>query len=120
MKILIRWLLLSMALLFIAHLLPGVEVASFGSAMVAALVLGLFNTFLRPLLLLLTLPVTVITLGLFLLVINATMFWAAASILEGFGVQGFGTALLASLIYSICGLLIDRAVERAFQARGTG
>ena len=92
MKIIVRWLLLAAALLLVAYLYPGVTVAGFGSALVAALVLGLFNTLVRPLLVLLTLPVTVITLGLFLFVINALMFWAAASVLAGFNVVGFVAA----------------------------
>ncbi len=114
MKLITRWLLLAAALLLVAHLYPGVTVASFGSALIAAFVLGLFNTLVRPLLVLLTLPVTILTLGLFLFVINALMFWAAASVLEGFGVTGFVAALVGSLLYSLCGLVIDVAVERLF------
>jgi len=114
MKLLVRWLLLAAALLLVAHLYTGVQVASFGSAMIAALVLGLLNTLVRPLLVLLTLPVTLLTLGLFLFVINALMFWAAASILDGFNVSGFGAALIGSLIYSLAGVVIDVAIERVF------
>ncbi len=114
MKTLTRWLLLAGALLLVAHLYPGVEVKSFGSAMIAALILGLLNTLLRPILVLLTLPVTVVSLGLFLFVINALMFWAAAGVLDGFAVTGFGAALIGSLIYSLCGMLIDTVVERLF------
>jgi len=114
MKTLTRWLLLSGALLLVAHLYPGVQVTSFSSAMIAALVLGLLNTLLRPLLVLLTLPVTVLSLGLFLFVINALMFWAAASLLDGFAVTGFAAALIGSLIYSLCGMLIDVLIERLF------
>ena len=114
MKILSRWLLLAAALLLVANLYSGVVVASFGSALVAAFVLGLFNTLVRPLLVLLTLPVTLLTLGLFLFVINALMFWAAASVLDGFHVEGFGAALVGSLLYSLCGMVIDTAVERIF------
>ena len=114
MKLIVRWMLLAAALLLVAHLYPGVSVASFGAALVAALVLGLFNTLVRPLLVLLTLPVTVLTLGLFLFVINALMFWAAANVLGGFNVTGFGTALIGSLIYSLCGMVIDVAMERLF------
>ncbi len=114
MKLIARWLLLAAALLLVAHLYSGVTVASFGSALIAALVLGLFNTLVRPLLVLLTLPVTILTLGLFLFVINALMFWAAASVLDGFGVTGFVAALVGSLLYSACGLVIDAAVERIF------
>ena len=114
MKTLTRWLLLAGALLLVAHLYPGVEVKSFASAMIAALILGLLNTLLRPILVLLTLPVTVVSLGLFLFVINALMFWAAAGVLDGFAVTGFGAALIGSLIYSLCGMLIDTVVERIF------
>lgn len=115
MKILVRWLLLAAALLLVAHLYPGVVVQSFGAAMIAALVLGLFNAVLRPLLVLLTLSVTLLTLGLFLFVINALMFYFAASVLDGFSVRGFGAALIGSLIYSVCGLVIDAAMERLFR-----
>jgi putative membrane protein len=114
MKIILRWLLLSAALLLVAHLYPGVTVKSFGAAMIAAFVLGLLNTLLRPVLVLLTLPVTLITLGLFLFVINALIFWSAATVLEGLTVNGFGAALIGSLIYSLCGMVIDVAVERLF------
>jgi putative membrane protein len=72
----------------------------------------LFNAVLRPILVLLTLPVTIVTLGLFLFVINALMFWAAAGVLDGFHVQGFVAALIGSLIYSLIGLVIESALER--------
>ena len=117
MKTLARWFLLALALLLVAHLYPGVEVKSFVSALIAALVLGLLNTLLRPVLVLLTLPVTVLSLGLFLFVINALMFWSAASLLDGFGVTGFGAALIGSLIYSLCGMVIDVFIERVFASR---
>ena len=115
MKVLVRWLLLAAALLLVAHLYSGVVVTSFGAAMIAALVLGLFNTLLRPLLVLLTLPVTLLTLGLFLFVINAAMFYAAAYVLDDFHVRSFGAALLGSLLYSLCGMVIDVAMERLFE-----
>ena len=114
MKLIVRWLLLAAALLLVAHLSPGVSVQSFAAALVAALVLGLLNILVRPLLVLLTLPVTVLTLGLFLFVINALMFYFAASMLNGFQVAGFGAALIGSLIYSLCGVVIDAAMERLF------
>ncbi len=114
MKLIVRWLLLAAALLLVAHLYPGVTVKSFGAAMIAAFVLGLLNTLLRPILVLLTLPVTLITLGLFLFVINALMFYFAASMLDGFHVNGFTAALIGSLIYSLCGMVIDVAMERIF------
>ena len=117
MKIIVRWLLLAAALLLVAYLYPGVTVSSFGSAMVAAFVLGLFNTLLRPVLVLLTLPVTLITLGLFLFVINALIFYFAANVLSGLNVNGFTAALIGSLIYSLCGMVIDVAMERVFQSK---
>lgn len=114
MKIIVRWLLLAAALLLVANLYSGVSVAGFGTALIAAFVLGLLNTLVRPLLVLLTLPVTLLTLGLFLFVINALMFWAAASVLDGFHVPTFTSALIGSLLYSLCGMVIDVAVERLF------
>ena len=114
MKILVRWLLLAAALLLVAQVYQGVVVTSFGSALIAALVLGLFNTLLRPLLVLLTLPVTILTLGLFLFVINAVVFWAAAGLLSGFTVRDFLAALVGSLIYTALGVVIESALERLF------
>lgn len=114
MKLLAKWLLSAVALLAVTHLQIGVEVQTLPAALIAALVIGIFNTLLRPLLVLLTLPVTILTLGLFLFVINAMMFWAAAGVLEGFRVQGFWAALLGSLIYSVMGIVIDSALQRLF------
>lgn len=110
MKLLLQWVLSAVALLCVAYLYSGVQVQSFGAALIASLVIGLFNVALRPVLVLLTLPVTVLTLGLFLFVINALLFWAAASILEGFHVNGFGAALWGSLLYSLLGLVIESAL----------
>lgn len=117
MKLIVRWFLLAAALLAVAYLYPGVEVLSFGSALIAAFVLGLFNTLLRPILVVLTLPVTLVTLGLFLFIINAAMFYASARLLAGFNVAGFGAALIGSLIYSLFGMVIDVAIERVFSDR---
>ena len=111
MKLLLKWLLAACALLLVAYLYPGVQVQSFGSALIAAAVVGIFYTLLRPLLVVLTLPVTVVTLGLFLFVINALLFWAAASLLDGFHVNGFGAALLGSLIYSVLMIVVDVALK---------
>ena len=114
LKILAKWLLSATALLAVAYLYSGVQVQSFPSALIAAFVIGLFNAVLRPVLVILTLPVTIVTVGLFLFVINALMFWAAASVLSGFHVSGFGAALLGSLIYSLLGLLIESALGGLF------
>lgn len=112
MKWLVKWVLCACALLAVTYLHPGVSVASFGTALLAAMVIGLLNLLLRPLLILLTLPVTLLTLGLFLFVINALMFYWAAQLLDGFSVDGFGAALLGSLIYTAFGVVIDAALER--------
>ncbi len=117
MKLILKWLLSAAALLAVAYLYQGVEVRSFGAALTAAFVIGLLNMLLRPILVLLTLPVTLLTLGLFLFVINALMFWWAASLLNGFYVSGFGAALLGSLIYSVFGVVIDSALQRLFSQR---
>ena len=114
MKLLFKWLLSATSLLLVAYIYSGVEVNSFTSALIAAFVIGLFNVVLRPVLVVLTLPVTIVTLGLFLFVITALMFWAAASVLSGFHVAGFGAALLGSLIYSLLGLLIESALGGLF------
>jgi putative membrane protein len=118
MRLLTRWLLLAAALLLVAYVYPGVAVTGFGAALLAAFVLGLLNTLVRPLLVLLTLPVTILTLGLFLFVINATTFWMAAKVLDGFAVNGFVAALIGSLIYSVLGIVIDRVVEGLFSGKG--
>jgi putative membrane protein len=117
MKILIKWLLSAASLLFVAYVYSGVEVQSFTSALIAAFVIGLFNVVLRPVLVLLTLPVTIVTLGLFLFVINALMFWAAATVLAGFQVNGFIAALVGSLIYSVLGVLIESALGGLFSKK---
>ena len=112
MTLLIRWLLLACALVLLTQWNLGVQVDSFGAAMWAALVIGLLNAFVRPLLILLTLPVTLLTLGLFLFVINALTFQMASGLLDGFHVTGFWQALLGSILYSLFGLVIDTALQR--------
>ena len=114
MRLLIKWLLSALALLAVTYIYRGVQVTSYSSALLAAAVIGLLNMFVRPVLVVLTLPVTIVTLGLFLFVINALMFWAAASLLENFDVRNFGAALLGSLIYSAIGVVIESALERLF------
>ena len=101
MRILLVWLINALALIAVAYLMPGVAVASFWSALVAALILGLVNAFIRPVLVILTLPVTVITLGLFILVINGLLFWFVGSFIEGFTVQGFWSGFFGAILFSI-------------------
>jgi putative membrane protein len=112
MRILLVWLVNAIALIAVAYLMPSISVSSFTSALIAALVLGLVNAVIRPVLVLLTLPVTVITLGLFILVINALLFWFVGSILEGFHVQGFWGALVGSILFSIVSWLLSTLVLR--------
>lgn len=108
MELILVWILNAVALLIVAYILPGISVASFGSALIAALVLGLLNTLVKPVLVLLTLPITVVTLGLFLLVLNALVFWFAGSVLKGFQVAGFWWALAGAIIYSLVSGLLSR------------
>lgn len=112
MELLLIWILNAVALLIVAYILPGIAVASFWSALIAALVLGLLNTLVKPVLVLLTLPITVVTLGLFLLVLNALVFWFAGSVLRGFQVNGFWWALLGALIYSIIAGLLSGLISQ--------
>lgn len=112
MRIILIWCCNALALIAVAYLLPGVHVDGFGSALIAALALGLINTLIRPVLLLLTLPVTVLTLGLFILVINGLLFWFAGSVLRGFEVSGFWTAVMGALLYSIISYLLSLLVPR--------
>ena len=114
MKFILKWLCSALALLAVAYLYSGVVVTSFTGALIAAAVLGVLNTIIRPLLVLLTLPVTVVTLGLFMFVINALMFWAAASLVSGLNVNGFWAALIGSVIYSLLQLAIEFVLERLF------
>lgn len=105
LSLLARWIINAAALLLVAYLYPGVTVESFFAAAMAALVLGLVNALVRPLLVLLTLPVTILTLGLFLFVINALLFWLVAEIVQGFQVTGFMAALIGSVLYSLITLV---------------
>jgi putative membrane protein len=101
MRLLLTWLINAASLLALPYLMHSVTVTSFGAALVAALLLGLVNTLIRPLLVVLTLPVTVVSLGLFILVINAFLFWLVAQVVVGFHVASFGSAFIAAIVYSI-------------------
>jgi putative membrane protein len=105
MTLLLRWVLNALALMAVAYLYPGVQVTGFWSALIAALVLGLVNAILRPILIVLTLPINILTLGLFTFVINAVLFWFVAEIIKGFSVSGFVAALVGSVLYSLITLL---------------
>ena len=101
MKLLLAWLINAVALVAVAYLIPGISVDTFVTALVAALILGLLNTFIRPLLVLFTLPVTILTLGLFIFVINGLVFWFVGSYLSGFVVAGFWPGFFGAIGYSI-------------------
>ncbi len=101
MKLLSRLLLVTLTLLVVANYIPGIYIDGFYPALIAAVVLALLNLFVKPILFILTLPITVLTLGLFMLVINGFLFWFAASFIDGFGVDSFLHALLGSLIVTV-------------------
>lgn len=101
MKIIARVLLTALALILVARLVPGITVEGLYPAIIAAVVLGVLNLIARPILVILTLPITVVTLGLFIFVINAFLFLFAASFIDGFTVSGFLAALIGSLIVSV-------------------
>ena len=101
MRLVLTWLINAIALLALPYLMTSVTVTDIPTALIAALVLGLVNTLIRPLLVLLTLPVTVVSLGLFILVINALLFWFVAEVIDGFNVAGFWSAMGAAILYSI-------------------
>ena len=101
MRILVAWLINALALFLLPYVFPWVTVDSMGAALIAALVLGLVNALIRPILFLLTLPVTILTLGLFILVINGLLFWWVGSFLEGFRVAGFWSGVFGAIVYSL-------------------
>lgn len=112
MRLLLIWLINTVAIFALPRLLDSVEVDSFTSALFAALVLGLVNTLIRPLLVVLTLPVTFLTLGLFIFVINGLMFWAVADLVQGLRVAGFMSAVLAAFVYSVISWLLSAILLR--------
>jgi putative membrane protein len=107
LRLLLVWLINAAALFLLPYVFPWVVVDSFGAALIAALVLGLINTLIRPLLVLLTLPVTLLTLGLFIFVINGLLFWWVGSFIEGFHVGGFWAAFFGAIVYSLISWLLS-------------
>src|SRR5690606_12296130 len=110
MSLIISWAINAVSLLLLTWLMPAVNVTSFGAALVAVLVLGLLNAVIRPVLLVLTLPVNLQTLGLFTFVINGFLFWLAARFLEGFHVRSFGWAILGAIVYSLISWAVSALV----------
>src|SRR5579871_1531262 len=110
-----HWLVSALLLWVVSQIVPGIHIASAGAALLAALVLGIANTLVRPVLVLITLPITVLTLGLFLIVINALMLLLTSAIVRGFSVHGFISAALAGLVLGVFNLFANLALRRISQ-----
>ena len=110
MNLLIAWLLNALALLAVAYFIPEIHVANFTTALIAAFVIGLVNMLIRPILVILTLPITILTLGLFILVINGALFYAVGSWLQGFQVNTFFAGCIGALVYSVISYLLTAIV----------
>ena len=108
MSILFAWIIITVAILLAAYLIPGIKVDSLGAAIIGAAILGLLNALIKPILIILTFPITLLTLGLFIFVINALLFWLAGSIIRGFSVRSFGSALLGSFVVTIITFIAQR------------
>lgn len=109
---LLRWLLNTLILIFVASIVPGISFTSFWSALVASIIFGLLNALIRPLLLILTLPVNIFTLGLFTLIINAFVFWLASTMVKGFDVSNFAAAFWGALAYWIISTIISSLLKK--------
>jgi len=109
-ELLARLIINAALLLIVSRLVSGLYVEGWGAAFIGAIVLGLVNFFVRPVMVVLTFPLTIVTLGLFLLVVNALMLWLMAALVPGIHLQGFGSAILGSLILSILNLVISAMV----------
>ena len=106
-RFLVNWFVQTIALLAVAHMVQGISIADWQTAIIAALVLGILNVFLRPLIILLTLPLTILTLGLFTFIINGILFYAASGIVRGFVVADFWSAVWGSLLFSLVSFLLN-------------
>lgn len=110
MRLLIAWLTSAAALYITAWIVPGIRLGGFGSALLAAVVIGLVNALLKPILVILTLPITILTLGLFYLVLNALLLALAAKLTPGFEVSGFGSAFLGAVVLSLVGVVLHALI----------
>jgi len=110
MKLIFRWILNALALLSVAYLVDGIQVESFWVALIAALVIGLVNILIKPILLMLTLPITLITLGLFIFVINGLLFWGVGNVLQGFVVTSLKAGIIGALVYSVLSWVLTAIV----------
>ncbi|HEU4352371.1 MAG TPA: phage holin family protein [Burkholderiales bacterium] len=112
LRLALVWLINAVALIAVAYLMPSISVSSFGAALVAALILGLVNAVVRPVLVLLTLPVTILTLGLFIFVLNGLLFWMVGSWLEGFNVGGFWAGVFGAIVFSLVSWALSALILR--------
>lgn len=110
MKLLLRWILNAVALMLVPEVVTNIHVDSYSAALVSALLLGFVNAILRPILIVVTLPITILTLGLFTLVINAMMFWFVSGLVNGFVVPNFATAFWGALLYSLLTWMVSQAL----------
>ena len=110
--IFLRWILNTLVLLSVAYIVPGVSFTGFWAALITSLILGLLNALIRPLILLLTLPINLLTLGIFTLVINALMFWLASSIVKGFEITDFAAAFWGAVVYAAITMIINYFLEK--------
>lgn len=113
MKLIAKWMLVALALLALPYLIPGITIATFTTALIVALFWGLANAIIRPVLLVLFLPITILTLGLFSFVVNALLFWGIASFVEGFAVDGFVPAFLGALVMTVVGFLVNLLLKES-------
>lgn len=116
MALVAKWLVTALAFLAVAEIVPGIAIASFVTALVLALLWGLLGVFVKPVLLLLTLPINLLTLGLFTFILNGFLLWLLGGIVKGFEVEGFWTAVLAGLVFSVVTTLAHWALERSLRA----
>jgi len=107
LKLLLVWVINALALMAVAYLMPSITVSSFAGALAAALVLGLINAVVRPVLILLTLPVTLVTLGLFIFVLNGLLFWLVGSFIQGFVVAGFWSGVFGAIVFSLISWILS-------------
>ncbi|WP_081755142.1 phage holin family protein [Methylophilus sp. OH31] len=110
LKLLVVWVLNALALMAVAYLVPGIHVANFTAALLAAVVIGFANVLVKPILVILTLPITLLTLGLFLFVINGLLFWFVGHLLQGFSVNSVLTGVIGALVYSVIAWVLSAIV----------
>lgn len=110
-RLIAEWFLNGLGLYIVSRILPGITLTDFGSALIAVVIIGLVNALVKPILILLTLPITILTLGLFTFIINALLLMLASSLTPGFHIDGFGTALIGSILLSLINILLHSFVR---------